>query len=55
MILATVAVALGLMAFNCTMSVVCNIKTITVAIVVTQIYGAISTLLIGAAARSTLI
>lgn len=39
MILATVAVALGLMAFNCTMSVVCNIKTITVAIVVTQIYG----------------
>ena len=48
MILATVAVALGLMAFNCTMSVVCNIKTITVAIVVTQIYGAISTLLTAA-------
>ena len=51
MILATVAVALGLMAFNCTMSVVCNIKTITVAIVVTQIYGAISTLLIGGSGK----
>ena len=51
MILATVTVALGLMAFNCTMSVVCNIKTITVAIVVTQIYGAISTLLIGGSGK----
>ena len=33
------------------MSVVCNIKTITVAIVVTQIYGAISTLLIGGSGK----
>ena len=47
MILVMVVVSLALMAFNCTMSVVCHIKTITVAIVVTQIYGAISTLLIG--------
>ena len=45
------AATLGLMAFNCTMSVVCNIKTITVAIVVTQIYGAISTLLIGGSGK----
>ena len=41
----------ALMAFNCTMSVVCHIKTITVAIVVTQIYGAITTLLIGGAGK----
>ena len=47
MIAVMILSALALMAFNCTMSVVCHIKTITVAIVVTQIYGAISTLLIG--------
>ncbi|SBW02159.1 putative ABC transporter, permease protein [uncultured Eubacteriales bacterium] len=47
MIVVSVLAALALMAFNCTLSVVCHIKTITVAIVVTQIYGAISTLLIG--------
>ena len=47
MIIVMILAALLLMAFNCTMSVVCHIKTITVAIVVTQIYGAISTLLIG--------
>ena len=47
MILVMIAAALALMAFNCTMSVVCHIKTITVAIVVNQIYSAISTLLIG--------
>ena len=47
MIIVMIIAALLLMAFNCTMSVVCHIKTITVAIVVTQIYGAISTLLIG--------
>ena len=49
LILVSVGVSLALMAFNCTMSVVFNIKTITVAIVVTQIYGAITTLLIGGA------
>lgn len=47
MIVVSVLAALALMAFNCTLSVVFNIKTITVAIVVTQIYSAISTLLIG--------
>lgn len=47
MVVVSIVAALALMAFNCTLSVVCHIKTITVAIVVTQIYGAISTLLIG--------
>lgn len=47
MIAVSVLFAVALMTFNCTMSVVCHIKTITVAIVVTQIYSAISTLLIG--------
>ena len=50
-VLVSVGTALALMAFNCTMSVVCHIKTITVAIVVTQIYGAITTLLIGGAGK----
>lgn len=50
-VLVSVGSALALMAFNCTMSVVCHIKTITVAIVVTQIYGAITTLLIGGAGK----
>lgn len=49
LILVSVGVSLALMAFNCTMSVVCHIKTITVAIVVTQIYSAITTLMIGGA------
>ncbi len=47
MILVTVGLAMALMSFNCTMSVVFNIKTIAVAIVVSQIYSALSTLLIG--------
>lgn len=51
MIIVSVLVSVLLMLFNCTMSVVCNIKTITVAIVVTQIYGAISTILIGGAGK----
>ena len=51
MMLICMAAAIGLMLFNCTMSVVCNIKTITVAIVVTQIYNAISTVLIGGAGK----
>ena len=55
------AATLGVKAYNVTQSVVvmilatvavvCNIKTITVAIVVTQIYGAISTLLIGGSGK----
>lgn len=51
MIVTCIAAAVLLMLFNCTMSVFCHIKTITVAIVVTQIYGAISTLLIGGAGK----
>lgn len=47
MILVTVGSALSLMALNCTFSIVFNIKTIMVAIVVTQIYSSVSTLLIG--------
>ncbi len=51
MIIVSIVASMLLMLFNCTMSVVCNIKTITVAIVVTQIYGAISTILIGGAGK----
>jgi ribose transport system permease protein len=51
MILVGTITAVAIMAFNCTMSVVCNIKTITVAIVVTQIYSSISTVFIGGAGK----
>lgn len=51
MIIACVAVAMGLMLFNCTMSVICHINTITVAIVVNQIYNAFTTILIGGAGK----
>lgn len=51
LILVTLGCAMVLMLFNCTLSVVCHIKTITVAIVMTQIYGAVSTLLIGGAGK----
>ncbi len=51
MIVISIIASMLLMLFNCTMSVVCHIKTITVAIVVTQIYGAISTILIGGAGK----
>lgn len=47
----TMLVAVGLMLFNCTMSVICHIKTITVAIVVTQIYNSITTVIIGGAGK----
>lgn len=51
MILTCVISAMALMMFNCTMSVVFRIKTITVAIVMTQIYGAITMIIIGAAGK----
>lgn len=51
MILVPIICSFLLMLFNCTMSVVFHIKTITVAIVVTQIYGAITTILIGGAGK----
>lgn len=51
MISVCVVSAVLLMLLNCTMSVVFNIKTITVAIVVTQIYNAITHLLIGGAGK----
>ncbi len=51
MIVVSIFASMLLMLFNCTMSVVFNIKTITVAIVVTQIYGAITTILIGGAGK----
>lgn len=47
MITVTILVSVLLMLFNCTMSVVFNIKCITVAIVVMQIYGAIESKLLG--------
>lgn len=46
-VLVGVAMAVALMAFNCTLSAVFHIKTITVAIVVMQIYSAITTVLVG--------
>ncbi|MFV0353275.1 MAG: ABC transporter permease [Oscillospiraceae bacterium] len=51
LIFVSVGAAVALMAFNCTMSVVFNVKTITVAIVVTQIYNAITTLIIGGSGK----
>lgn len=51
MIITSILASMLLMLFNCTMSVVFNIKTITVAIVVTQIYGALSTIFIGGAGK----
>lgn len=51
MILVCVAVCLALMSFNCTMSVIFHIKTVTVAIVMTQIYSAITTILIGGSGK----
>lgn len=51
MILVCMMSAMALMLFNCTMSVVCRIKTITVAIVMTQIYNAITTIIIGGAGK----
>lgn len=51
MILVCLVSAMALMLFNCTMSVVCRIKTITVAIVMTQIYGAITMIIIGGAGK----
>ncbi len=51
MLLVCVGSAVVLMLFNCTMSVVCHIKTITVAIVMTQIYNAITVILIGGAGK----
>ncbi len=51
MLLVCVGSAVVLMLFNCTMSVVCHIKTITVAIVMTQIYSAITMILIGGAGK----
>lgn len=51
LVLVSIGAAVLLLAFNCTMSVIFNIKTITVAIVVTQIYGAVSVLLIGGAGK----
>ncbi len=50
-VLVSMGSALALMTFNCTMSVIFHIKTITVAIVVIQIYGAITTLFIGGAGK----
>lgn len=51
LLLVSIGAAVALLVFNCTMSVVFNVKTITVAIVVTQIYSAVSTLLIGGAGK----
>ncbi len=48
MIIVSILVSVVLMLFNCTMSVAFNIKCITVAIVVMQIYGAIEAKLLGA-------
>lgn len=46
-VMVTMVVSLLLMLVNCTLSMVFHIKTVNVAIVVMQIYGAASTLLIG--------
>lgn len=51
MVVVCLLTAMAIMLFNCTMSVVCHIKTITVAIVMTQIYNAFTTILIGGAGK----
>lgn len=51
MIIVCLLAAIAIMLFNCTMSVVCHIKTITVAIVMTQIYSAFTTIFIGGAGK----
>jgi len=45
----SIATATALMLFNCTLGIVFRIPTITVAIIVTQIYSSITTLMIGGA------
>lgn len=51
MVLVCLLSAMAIMLFNCTMSVICHIKTITVAIVMTQIYSAFTTIFIGGAGK----
>jgi len=48
MVASCIVVAVLLMLFNCTLSAIFNIKTITAAIVMTRIYGAINSKILGA-------
>ncbi len=50
-IVITIVVGIVLMAFNCTCSAVLNIRTITVAIIMMQIYSAVQVKLLGATAN----